>query len=95
MQVNPCHDALRDTAEQEDPIFHLKWFTPDGGLTWYVCEYDPITGIAFGFVVRPCPEWGTFSIHEIRSVRGVLGLPVERDLYFKPCPSSTITKDYH
>ncbi|MBL8813941.1 MAG: DUF2958 domain-containing protein [Planctomycetaceae bacterium] len=84
MQVNPCHYALRVTAEQEDPIFHLKWFTPDGGFTWYVCEYDPITGIAFGSVVGPCPEWGTCSIHEIRSVRARSGAARSGAIHLQP-----------
>lgn len=29
-----------------------------------------------------CPEIGYVNLQEIRSVRGKLGLPVERDLYF-------------
>ena len=29
-----------------------------------------------------CPELGFISMHEIRELRGPLGLPVERDLHF-------------
>lgn len=85
---------LGETAENPDPMFHLKWFTPDAGMTWYVAEYDPDSGICHGLVIGLFPEWGTFTVEEIRTVRGRLNLPVERDLYFDPCPSSTITRDY-
>ncbi|WP_418361286.1 DUF2958 domain-containing protein [Tardibacter chloracetimidivorans] len=30
-----------------------------------------------------CPELGSFSLTEFKSVRGPLGLKVERDLYFE------------
>jgi len=29
-------------------------------------------------------EWGYFSLKELESVRGPLGLGIERDIYFKP-----------
>lgn len=85
---------LGETAENPDPTFYLKWFTPDAGFTWYVAEYDPDSGICHGFVIGQFPEWGSFSVHEIRQIRGALKLPVERDLCFNACPSSTITRDY-
>jgi hypothetical protein len=86
--------ALGESRDQPDPTFHLKWFTPDSGFTWYVAEYDSESRIVYGFVVGPCPEWGTFALDEIQQLRGSLGLLVERDLHFDPCPSSKITKDY-
>ena len=39
--------------------------------------------IAWGCCDLGCPEVGTVRLSEIRSVRGPLGLPVERDLYFE------------
>lgn len=86
---------LGTTCEDPDPTLHVKLFTPDSGLTWYVAEYDPDSRIGFGFVVGLFPEWGTFSFDEIRKLRGRLGLPVERDLHFKSCLSSVITKQYY
>ncbi|MCA8991740.1 MAG: DUF2958 domain-containing protein [Planctomycetaceae bacterium] len=86
--------ALGSTSDDPDPVFHVKWFTPDSGFTWYVAEFDPESRIAFGFVVGPFPEWGTFNLAEIEQLRGSLNLPVERDLYFAPCPASKITRDY-
>ena len=86
---------LGETSENPDPTFHVKRFTPDANFTWFLAEFDPESRIGYGFVIGPFPEWGTFALDEIRTVRGGLGLPVERDLHFSPCPSSVITKDYY
>ncbi|MFH0765756.1 MAG: DUF2958 domain-containing protein, partial [Calditrichota bacterium] len=63
-----------------------KFFTPDSSYTWYATEYDPKDRLFFGLVDGGHgdePEWGYFSLDEISSVRGKMGLPVERDLHFK------------
>lgn len=75
-----------------DPIVAVKFFTPDAGWTWYATEGGPEGDdfIFFGFVIGPCPEWGYFALSELVSVRGALGLPVERDLYFTPAPISEV-----
>ena len=31
-----------------------------------------------------CKELGYFNLSELESVRGPMGLPIERDLYFEP-----------
>jgi hypothetical protein len=64
-------------------VAHVKFFTPDAGWTWYATEFDG-TDLFFGLVIGGYKELGTFSLVELRSVRGTLGLPIERDLYFKP-----------
>ena len=81
-------------AEDPDPKLLVKFFTPDAGWTWYASEGEPVGDDFhfFGYVEGVENEWGTFALSELRGVHGVLGLPVERDLYFKPCPSSKITK---
>lgn len=38
----------------------------------------------FGLVDGFERELGYFSLNELQSIRGALGLPVERDLYFTP-----------
>ncbi|WP_446669885.1 DUF2958 domain-containing protein [Mesorhizobium caraganae] len=66
----------------------VKLFTPDAGTTWLLTEIDPEDpDLAF----RLCdifglgyPEIGSLSLSELAAVRGRLGLPVERDLYFRP-----------
>lgn len=37
-----------------------------------------------------CDEWGYFALSELQSVKGPLGLGIERDLYFDPKPISKV-----
>jgi len=68
-----------------------KFFTPDAGWTWYVIEFDG-KDTFFGYVIGIEPELGDFTLSELLKVRGVLGLPVERDLWFKPIRLSEVKK---
>ena len=68
----------------ERAIVHVKFFTPDSSWTWYATEFDPTKEIFFGLVVEHDTELGYFSLEELRSARGLLGLPIERDLCWKP-----------
>ena len=78
------------TENEKDPTARLKWFTPDSSWTWYVTEYDPKERLCFGLVIGHERELGYFSLEEIESVRGPLGLPVERDLHFTPTKVSEL-----
>ena len=64
-------------------IVHTKLFTPDANWTWYITEYDG-KDTFFGLVDGHFKELGYFSLAELQSVRGPMGLPIERDLYWKP-----------
>jgi len=78
-------EASRDSVEGIDHAPVAKLFTPDAGCTWLLSEIDPDNAdIAFGLcdLGFDCPELGSVSLSEIASVRGKLGLPVERDLSF-------------
>lgn len=78
----------RQSLEQEnfDPAPVVKLFTPDAGATWLLSEIDPddhdhafgLCDLGLGF-----PELGWVSLAEIATVRGRLGLPVERELHFE------------
>jgi hypothetical protein len=69
-----------------DAIAQVKFFTPDSNWTWYASEFDG-TDIFFGLhVVGFDTEMGYFSLSELSSVRGPLGLRIERDRYFTPKP---------
>lgn len=65
----------------------VKLFTPDAAATWLLSEIDPedsdiaygLCDLGLGFV-----EFGPVRLTEIRTVRGRLGLPVERDEHFTP-----------
>lgn len=74
----------------KDPIVWAKFFTPDSSWTWYVTEYNPEDRLCFGLVDGWEQEMGYFSVAELESVRGPMGLKVERDLYFRPCPLSKV-----
>ena len=65
-----------------DAIAYAKFFMPDGGWTWYATEYDPKERTFFGLVDGFEKELGYFYLDELESARGMLGLPIERDLYF-------------
>ncbi len=66
-----------------DALALVKFFTPDSSWTWYASEFDGVD-IFFGLVSGLEVELGYFSLSELESVTGPLGLPIERDLYFKP-----------
>jgi hypothetical protein len=77
-----------------DPIVHAKFFTPDSSFTWYVTEGSQQEDdfIFFGYVYGQMGELGYFALSELEAVRGPLGLPIERDLYFTPSPLSEVKK---
>lgn len=66
-----------------DGTAHVKFFTPDSNWTWYATEFDG-EDTFFGLVDGFEKEIGYFSLSELQSVTGPLGLPIERDLYFQP-----------
>ena len=78
---------LGETANQTDPTVQVKFFCPWNHWTWYAYEYDG-EDIFFGYVKGDFNEFGTFSLSELESIRGPLGLGIERDLYWKPRPLS-------
>lgn len=82
-----------------DPVPVVKLFTPDAGATWLLTDMDPedadrafgLCDLGLGF-----PEMGWLSISEISSVRGPLGLNVERDLHFRADkPVSAYAREAH
>jgi hypothetical protein len=60
-----------------------KFFTPDSSWTWYATEFDGKETF-FGYVCGQDKELGYFNLNELKSVRGPLGLNVERDRFFSP-----------
>ena len=81
-----ANGARTAAGETIDPYPVVKLFTPDAGATWLLTELDPadpdlcfgLCDLGFGF-----PEQGSVRLSEIVAIRGGLGLPVERDLFFK------------
>lgn len=67
------------------PMPVVKLFTPDGAATWLLSEIypdDPSTAYGLCDLGMGHPEFGDINLPEIASLRGKLGLPVERDLHF-------------
>ncbi len=83
---------LYETEDQVDPIAYVKLFID--GWIWYITEISIDKNICFGFVESPfCSgELGYFSLEEIKSIKGSLGIGVERDFEFKPTKLSIIKK---
>jgi len=82
---------LYETEEQTDPIAYVKLFID--GWTWFITEISIDNNICFGYVISPFgAELGYFSLEEIKSIKGTLGIGVERDLSFKPTKLSIIKK---
>ena len=68
----------------DEALALVKFFTPDSSWTWYATEYDPVERVFFGLVDGLEKELGYFSLDELESIKGPLGLRIERDIYFEP-----------
>jgi hypothetical protein len=79
---------LYATENIDDPLVRVKFFTPDSSWTWFVTEFSPEQRLCFGMVHGLEKELGYFTLDELEAARGPLGLPIERDLSFEPCPLS-------
>ncbi|WP_171232295.1 DUF2958 domain-containing protein [Ruegeria sp. HKCCA4812] len=82
-EIRQSELARQVTETDFEPV--VKLFTPDATCTWLLTELDPEEpDIAFGLcdLGLGCPELGYVSITNLESLRGKLGLPVERDLHF-------------
>lgn len=68
-------------------IVYAKFFTPYSNWVWLVLESDDVenTGILYGLVKGHEVEYGSFSLKELESLKGPMGVQgVERDSSFKP-----------
>ena len=82
---------LYETEDLKNPIVYVKLFLD--AWTWYITELSIDGDIAFGYVVSPFEsELGYFSLKELETIRGGLGLRVERDISFSPTALEIIRK---
>ncbi|MHC4329987.1 MAG: DUF2958 domain-containing protein [Planctomycetota bacterium] len=98
MKLLPCkiRERLPSLGEQDGKggkaVAYAKCFTPDSSFSWLIAEGSPVRDknndvvdyILFGLVDGQFKELGYFRLSELESVRGPMGLPIERDLYWKP-----------
>ena len=78
--------AAEQRAESIDHLPVVKLFTPDGVCTWLLTELrldDPTTAFGLCDLGQGYPELGYVSLLDIASLRGTLGLVVERDEHFE------------
>ncbi len=82
--------------------FVFKFFTPWSDWTWYVLEGEYLTRDVtgdeddwrfFGYVEGFEKEWGYFHLSQLTSVKGPMGLKIERDYHFNDVPVSQIVPD--
>ena len=66
--------ALYAQEEAEDPVVYLHLFSCVSGWDWYITEYDPADGEAFGLVRGLETEWGYVYIPELESINRAKGL---------------------
>ena len=64
----------------------VRLFNPAGAGTWLLTELDPDHPDDYGFGLADLgmgfPELGDIGIREIAEFRGLMGLGIERDLWF-------------
>ena len=94
------HGANDSEAAVDKRIVRVKLFSPYSNWTWYMCEFDPEDGTAFGLVDGHEKEWGYFNVYEMAEVKGAVfqGSPIElplieRDLYWTPRTVAEIKKE--
>jgi hypothetical protein len=91
--TKPCRSipALYSTDDTSAryKVLHLHYFA--GPCDWWIAEYDPATGTAFGYVNLNCPqdaEWGVIDLTALEpvtvSVHGNGIVVVQRDLDWTP-----------
>ncbi len=86
---------LYETEGSLNPMCHVKLFTPDSNWTWYIIEVSKSDLTCYGYVQGLDSELGYFSLTELESVRGPLGLGIEIDMSFEPTLFATIKKNEH
>jgi hypothetical protein len=71
-----------ENTRTENKMVWIHYFSAAGD--WYVTEYDPNTGEAFGYA-RLGAEWGYIDLNELEQVNAFHGLViVERDMFWTP-----------
>jgi hypothetical protein len=90
MQVPDSNQNLDPDGEAVSDLLRVKLFNPCGAWTWYIQDWDG-QDICFGWVEGFENEWGSFSLSDLASIPGPLGIGIEIDVYFTPVPSKTLT----
>ena len=85
---------LYETEGNKNPLCYVKLFTPDSNWSWYIIEFSKADrSTCYGYVQGLESELGYFTLEELESIHGPLGLAIERDLQFTPIPLSVIKRE--
>ena len=78
---------LYATEGEGDPVALVHCFSCLNGRDWYLTEYDPATGEAFGLVRGFETEWGCFSVREMEELnRSAASTPSSATSASSPLP---------
>ncbi|ALG91515.1 MULTISPECIES: DUF2958 domain-containing protein [Actibacterium] len=85
--TDDLRDRLLANGRQSD-VDHVpvvKFFNPVGAGTWLITEMEPDGDTLFGLADLGfgCPEMGSCSLAEFRSISLPFGLGIERDILFE------------
>lgn len=89
LRVQLLKNGAESQANERASMRHLplvKLFNPTGAGTWLISELDPDDDdIAFGLcdLGMGSPEMGSFRVSELENFKGLFGLGIERDKYWK------------
>ena len=91
-QKRPAYRYIRESDHipalgSDRGVAIIKLFDPGTRWTWYLSEYDAEERRAFGLVEGDYDrELGYIDMQELVEFRGRFGLPIERDLSWRPRP---------
>ncbi len=94
--------ALYSQENEKDPMVICKFFDPTGSWTWYGIEGEETDNgdfLFFGYVIGFDAELGYFTLNQLESAKsqckGIMALPIERDIYFTPCTLSEVKAQHN
>lgn len=83
-----------ENNDSNTTLLRCKLFDPCSQWTWYIADYDPITKIAFWFVVWLENERWDFDLTELENYRWRMWIWIERDLYYSPCTLKDLIENW-
>lgn len=81
-----------DDVPVDEIVAKVRLFNPTGIGTWWIAAYDPETGNAWGVAELHERECGAIWMPELVEFRGQFGLPIERDLHWRPATVGAILR---
>jgi hypothetical protein len=74
-------------------VARVRLFNPTGAGTWWIAAYDADSMIAWGVAEIHEREVGSFSLRELAEFRGRFGLPIERDVHYRPITVAALLEE--